>query len=85
MSFDLNWVKLSGFGEVLTFSIVYQAPIDSYKEDVPYILAIIKLREGPQMMANIFECDPYQIEIGMKVKVMYEEREGFFIPQFQPA
>ena len=82
MNMELHWVELSGRGEVLSFTIVHQASMESYSGDVPYVLVIIKLEEGPQLMANIIKCDPHQIKIGMKVIVVYEDREGFLVPQF---
>lgn len=85
MGMELGWAELSGNGEVFAFSIVHQAPIESYRGEEPYILAIIQLEEGPQMMANIIECDPKQVEIGMKVKVVFENRDGFYVPQFKIA
>ncbi|MBE3558090.1 MAG: Zn-ribbon domain-containing OB-fold protein [Ktedonobacteraceae bacterium] len=84
-SLNLGWEKASGSGEVLSYSIIYQAPFESYAPDVPYVLAIIKLAEGPQMMTNIINCRPENIYVGMPVQVTFERRAGEFnVPQFQP-
>ena len=42
-------------------TVVHPAPYASYAGDVPYAIAIIRLEEGPQLMANIVDCDPATI------------------------
>jgi uncharacterized OB-fold protein len=60
-------LKLSGKGEIITYTIIHDAP-EGFKEQVPYPMAIIKLEEGPQLTAQIVDCDMNDIKIGMKVK-----------------
>lgn len=82
---EFDWLEASGEGEVLTYSVVYQAPYPSYAPDAPYILAVIKLKEGPQMMANVLNCPKEAMKVGLKVNVCFEERQGAFkVPQFTP-
>jgi uncharacterized OB-fold protein len=52
---DMQIVELSGKGEIQTFTVMWVAP-ESYT--APYIICIIKLDEGPQVMANIVGTDP---------------------------
>jgi hypothetical protein len=59
--------KLSGKGEIVTYTIIHDAP-ESFKEQVPYPIAIIKLEEGPKVTAQIVDCDIDDVKIGMKVK-----------------
>jgi uncharacterized OB-fold protein len=83
---ELDWVEALGEGEVLTYSVVYQAPYPAYAKDTPYILAVVRLKEGPQMMANVLDCPKEAMKVGLKVKVCFEDRgEGFKMPQFIPS
>lgn len=83
-STELEWVEGSGRGRVVTFTVVHQPPFESYAE-VPYVLAVVKLEEGPQMMANVLGIEPARMRIDLPVRVCFEEREqGFRIPQFEP-
>lgn len=83
---ELDWTQASGEGEVVSYSVVYQAPFLSYANDAPYILAVVRLKEGPQMMANVLDCPKESMKVGLKVRVCFEERAGGFkIPQFTPA
>jgi uncharacterized OB-fold protein len=61
--------KFSGNGEVLTYTIVHSAAKD-YELHTPYILAIIKLDEGPRLTSQVI-CDTSDIHIGMKVKSVF--------------
>lgn len=83
-SADLEWLDSPGRGRVHTFSVVHQPPFDAFR-DVPYVLAVIKLEEGPQIMANVVNIDPAEVHVDLPVRVCFEEREGGFrIPQFEP-
>lgn len=82
---NLSWRKMSGVGKVYSFSVIYQSPLASYQQDVPYVLAIIELAEGPRMMANILHCDVNTVHIEMAVEVTFQARGDMKIPQFQPC
>jgi uncharacterized OB-fold protein len=83
---DLEWVKASGRGRVITYSIVHQPPSPAFAADTPYVLAVTRLDEGPQMMANVLGIEPAGMRIDLPVRVIFEERaDGFRVPQFAPA
>ena len=82
---DLEWVKGSGRGRVLTFAIVRRAVSEAYAADVPYVVALIQLDEGPTMMSNVVQCDPETVKIGSPVQVIFEDwSEEISVPQFRP-
>jgi uncharacterized OB-fold protein len=83
---ELEWKPVSGRGTVLTYSVVHQELRPSYRSSMPYVVAIVKLTEGPQMMCNVINCSPGTVRVGLPVKVAFEERSGgFLVPQFEPA
>ena len=85
MSENLEWVKASGRGQVLTFTIVRRAVSEAYAADVPYVVALIQLDEGPTMMSNVIQCDPETLKIGSPVQVVFEDwSEEISVPQFRP-
>ena len=65
-------LKLSGKGEILTYTIVHVGPED-FENQVPYPIAIIKLDEGPKITAQIIDCDPSQVKIGMRVESTFRK------------
>lgn len=83
---DLEWVEASGQGRILTFSIVRRAVSEAYAADVPYVVALITLDEGPTMMSNVVQCDPETLKNGERVQVLFEDwSEDITIPKFSPA
>ena len=82
---DLEWVESRGTGRVVTFTVVHQAPMESYAGDVPYVLAVVRLDEGPQMMTNLVGVEHSGVRVDLRVEVVFEERAGGFrVPQFRP-
>lgn len=81
-STDLDWAEPSGRGTLLTYSVVHQPP--SPRFDVPYVLAVVRLDEGPQLMCNLVDVDPADVHCDMAVEVTFERRGEFALPQFRP-
>jgi uncharacterized OB-fold protein len=78
-SADLVWEKASGTGEVYSFTIVR-------KRDAPYILAYVKINEGPILMTNVVDCALSLIHINMPVQVEFRAAEqGRQVPVFRPV
>jgi uncharacterized OB-fold protein len=71
---------------VVTYTVVHQPPSAAFASEVPYVLAVVRLAEGPQMMANILHADPARVRVDLPVRVVFEERAGGVrIPQFEPV
>jgi uncharacterized OB-fold protein len=82
-STDLEWIESSGQGTVRSFTVIRRASLPEFATRVPFVLALIDLKEGPRMMANILGEDALQTKIGDAVEVRFEARaEGAKIPQF---
>lgn len=83
---EFKWEKMSGKGEVYTFIIVRVAPRPDWQEYVPYVLAVVKLDEGPRVETNIVGIKPEDVKIGMKVEVVFEDvTEKVTLPKFKPV
>ncbi|HUU75449.1 MAG TPA: Zn-ribbon domain-containing OB-fold protein [Methanoregulaceae archaeon] len=61
--------KFKGNGTVVTYTIIRTAS-EQFEQMTPYVLAIVKLDEGPKMTAQIV-CAPEEARIGMKVKPVF--------------
>ncbi len=68
----MKTIKLSGKGEVVTYTIIYDAP-EQFEGQSPYPIAIIKLDEGPKITAQIVDCDNKDVKIGMKVQSTFRK------------
>ena len=82
---NLEWVEAAGTGTVSTYTICRVPVAEAYAADAPYVVALVRLVEGPTMMSNIVECDPDSVTTGMPVEVVFERRsEEITLPQFRP-
>ena len=81
---DLVPHAVSGRAVVHTFTVNHQPWIPGF--DPPYVVAIVALpeQEGLRLTTNIVNCEIDEVEIGMSVRVVFEEREGVFLPLFEP-
>ena len=86
MSSRVEWIQSGGRGEILTFTVCRIPVAEAYAPDVPYVVALIRLDEGPTMMSNVVECDPETVATGMPVEVIFEEwSDEISMPQFRPV
>ena len=86
-STNFEWVKASGKGTVFSYNIVYRTFTFGWPpEDVPYINVIVDLEEGTRFCANLRECKPEDVKIGIPVEVFFDDvTEDITLPQFKPA
>ena len=69
---DLEWVEVSGNGVVHSTTCNRRLP----EKGGDFNLSIIKLDEGPKMMAMVFGVEPDKVEIGNKVQARIIELKG---------
>lgn len=69
---DLVWERVSGNGVVYTYTVAHRSPHPVLLDQCPLVIAVVELEEGPRMMTNVVDCDPNEVEIGMKVQVAFE-------------
>jgi uncharacterized OB-fold protein len=73
LSPDLKWVKVSGKGTVYSYTIANVPTHPAFAEDIPYVIAIVELAEGPHVFTNITGCKPEAVRIGMPVVVTFDD------------
>jgi uncharacterized OB-fold protein len=84
LSDQLEWKKCSGRGTVYSYTVAHYAPAPAFKE-LPFVLAIVDLEEGPRMTTNIV-APPDKIKIGMPVKVFFDDvTPECTLVKFKPA
>ncbi|MFT5138936.1 MAG: putative OB-fold protein [Rhodothermales bacterium] len=76
---DLSWAKVSGAGEVYTFSTVHRAPDPSWK--VPYSIGCVRLDEDVFLFAEIVPAN--QVFIGARVAPVFEESSRGTLLKFE--
>jgi len=86
LSSTVEWVRASGRGTVYTFTVTHQNQAPGFREELPYVLAIVELAEGVRMMTNIVGCAPDAVRVGMPVEVVFEDvTPEITLAKFRPA
>ncbi|MBC7238164.1 MAG: Zn-ribbon domain-containing OB-fold protein [Chloroflexi bacterium] len=62
-------LSFSGRGLVYSHATVYSAP-QGFEEYAPYVVALVKLEEGPLVTAQLTDVNPDEVHIGMEVEMV---------------
>ncbi|HDN02028.1 MAG TPA: Zn-ribbon domain-containing OB-fold protein [Candidatus Bathyarchaeota archaeon] len=82
---DMEWIELSGEGEIETFTHVIVRPA-SFQDERPYTVAIARMKEGVRVLAWLVGVKKKDIKVGLKVKLEAEVTpEGKVRYIFTPA
>lgn len=83
---EMRWIEAAGTGEVFSFVIMHQIYHPWFAERAPYVVAQIKLTEGPRITSTVVDMDPRLVRIGMKVEVDFQScNETIALPVFRAA
>ncbi len=70
---DLEWSQAAGTGRIYSYTVARRAAGPAFKPDVPYVVALVELDEGPRMMTNIVTPDVESVHIDQRVTVHFDE------------
>ena len=77
-SLDMEIIELKGRGKIQTFAPVFVAA-EGREDEVPYIIVLVELDEGPWIMGNLTGVDPNKATmevIGKRVKMGHKVFPG---------
>ncbi len=60
---------LSGRGEIYSFTVLRQSA-DGFVDLTPYPLAMVRLNEGPLVVAQLTDCEEAELSIGQPVEMV---------------
>jgi len=81
-----RWETASGRGTVHTFTVIRQNFAKGFRDELPYVVAMIELEEGVKMMGSVTDCSPDDVSIGMAVEAYaLEVEEGLALPFWRPS
>ena len=84
LSEDQSWVPVSGKGKLLSWVRFHRAYWDSFRADLPYLVCLIGLDEGPMLLSNLVGTAPDDIVIGATVEVIFEKVDDeLTLPKFR--
>jgi len=75
---NLDVVEMSGKGKIQTFTTAFVTS-EGRESEVPYIIVLVELDEGPWIMGNLTDVDPNEATmelIGKRVKIGHKVFPG---------
>ena len=76
---DTLWVESKGLGEIYSYTVMRRGV------DVPFAMAYVRLNEGISLLTHLTNCDFDAIQIGQKVRVVFQEtQDGVKTHLFEP-
>jgi uncharacterized OB-fold protein len=86
LSNHLEWVRVSGRGRLHTYTIVYQPANAAFRDDTPYIYAVVQLDEGPRVVSNVVQCDLDAVKVDMPLEAIFDDvTPECTLVKFKPA
>ena len=73
LSERLEWVTAGGQGKIYSYTVVRRAMHPAFQDDVPYVLAIVELDEGPRLTTNIVAAALDEVRVDMRVRAAYDD------------
>jgi acetyl-CoA acetyltransferase/uncharacterized OB-fold protein len=83
-STDVVMTAVSGRAVVAGFTVNHQQWLPRFPP--PYVVAVVAIEEDPmtRLTTNIIGCEPDDVAIGMRVRVVFEQQGELWIPLFEP-
>ena len=73
---SLSWETSAGTGEIVTFAPIHRPPWDDLPRPSPYVVVLVVLDEGPQLLSTLERIAPDEVRIGMRVQAVFERLDA---------
>jgi hypothetical protein len=84
---DLTWTDAQPYGTLYSFTISHAVAMNyrGWEPELPVLMGLIDLADGPRMYAQITGCKPEDLRIGMALQAYCESfGDELAIPKFKP-
>jgi len=77
-----QWVQSAGLGAIDSFTVVHRAPHPDL--EVPYVIARVRLDEGPVLLTRIVDAEEAQLRCDAPVQLDWVDiPDGYRMPVFR--
>ena len=81
--FGFEWAPLSGRGVVRSSITFRHAYNDAWRAEIPYVVALVDLAEGPAMLIDIVGSERFRVRVGAPVTVRFDPvSDELTVPHF---
>lgn len=79
-----SWMPVSGRGALLSWVRFHRAYWEGFRADLPYLVALVGLEEGPMFVSNIVGTACDDLKIGERVEVVFQKVDDeVTLPKFR--
>ena len=83
LSANFAWDEVSGQGRIYSFVVYHRHYHPGFEFELPYVVAVIELREGPRLLSNIIGTAWQDVRCDLPVRVVFDDDpRGLSIPKF---
>lgn len=80
----LVWEEACGQGELVSSTVIWRPNHESFRGEVPYQFACIRLQEGPLIYSRLrVDAPDVPAASGARVRVTFENNGGVTLPYFE--
>lgn len=72
----LTWRKVTGEGTLYSYTVARIPTLPEFTDEMPQLLAVVELDEGPHLNTTLVGVEPEAIMIGQRVRPVFDERPG---------
>ena len=84
LSDKLTWQEIPGKGQIYSYTIARLPTLSEFADEVPQLLAVIQLDEGPRINTTLVGIPPEKIVVGMRVKPVFDDSGETTLLRFTP-
>ena len=67
------WQQVSGRARLYSFTVFHRAYAAELADQLPYVVGVVELEEGPRLITNVVACDPADVRVDMPVEVVFDD------------
>lgn len=75
-SHQLAWRMVSGAGTLHSFTVARVPTLPEFTDELPQLLAVVQLDEGPHLNTTLVGVAPEDIRIGQRLRPVFDQRPG---------
>lgn len=72
----LAWRDVSGEGTLYTYTVARVPTLPEFTDEMPQLLAVVQLDEGPHINTTLVGVAPEAVRIGERVRPVFDDRPG---------
>lgn len=72
----LEWKTVAGTGILYTFTVARVPTLPEFADEMPQLLAVIALDQGPHINTTIVGVAPEALKVGQRMRPVFDERPG---------